>query len=1106
MKPSATVAVITRTQNRPVFLERAIESVLNQTCGDWLHVIVNDGGWAEEVDLLVRAHESSYRGRVLVLHHEESRGMQNASNAGIAATDSEYLIIHDDDDSWSPDFLEKTVAFLEGEGKDSLFQGVVTQTTQIIEEVNFEGEIIEQSRQAYYPFAYVNLDELRRRNLFPPIAFLYRRSVHDKTGLFRQEFDVLGDHDFNLRFLRHFEIGVIPTYHAYYHWRHTTFANTVTGGREKHRQMLNRLKNAYAREALDDPKNAIGSLEKIDFPPPSSPADVPVELRSSESPAPAEIPDFKEAFDFDVLSLDIFDTVLKRKVHRPKDVFRLLEGRAEKAGMKPRPYALMRVKAERAARVKLRPEVFFEEIYAELASMMELSAEEADQLKELELALEKELLVADPFWLDLYRRYREAGIRILFASDMYYPSALLCEILTEAGYEDPEVIVSCEVGSSKHKGGLQPALLEKAGVGADRVLHIGDNYISDFLRMRESGIQAFHWSPQYRPRTWYEEGKPWYFRSDDLLSSKMMAQVEREAAVDPWAGDELYQRLGYEVAGPLYLSFLLWVLREAEQDGIGKLILVGRDGFYWEKSLDLLKAHGLVEKDYAYLHASRKVFSFASFRKLDEDAIRFLSTPNPALRVRDFIDRTGIPSEGKENLMAAAGFENPDEVITNELGGKFLSPESTGRLRNLFELLKGDLESRFAQDREGLLALLKGKDFSVENCALVDIGWNASGVRSFARLLETKDPDRVVGYYFGTWDEARATDLPVRIKSFFMQYGEPFEHASLLRESINWIESLHSAPHPTLLSLHKDADGRVEPVFAGEVRNGFLPAEQNQIWAGASEFLDAMAGQDLSDLGKAPGHTYLFLVLNRLLREPSPREVETWGKMRHSEGFGLEIQKQLIESPSENAVGQELLNAYEASNWKRGFLASLKDWQRNWILGRLNLRVPDTLEDLRAALNHKIEQAEDFWREKEAARSEAAALRQQVDELEGVLKKVHETDVSRSESLKSLWETFAESNRLHEAAVSKLEARIKKAESRCGQLQQELERSRGELSATSKNLSASREELKQSREEKVQVLAEYEEKMREIREFLRRRTKVFGTWIMGRPPDWIKKL
>ena len=74
--PSGRVAIITRTKDRPFLLPRAIDSVLKQTQGDWIHVIVNDGGDAKQLTQLLDPLVSKYKGRILVINSETSQGMQ----------------------------------------------------------------------------------------------------------------------------------------------------------------------------------------------------------------------------------------------------------------------------------------------------------------------------------------------------------------------------------------------------------------------------------------------------------------------------------------------------------------------------------------------------------------------------------------------------------------------------------------------------------------------------------------------------------------------------------------------------------------------------------------------------------------------------------------------------------------------------------------------------------------------------------------------------------------------------------------------------------------------------------------------------------------------
>src|SRR6202008_4063534 len=102
----------------------------------------------------------------------------------------------------------------------SIEQGVAVQTVWIGEEIDSSGNVIEHSRKDYLPFESISLFQAAARNSFPPIAFLYRRKVHENIGWFNQQFNELGDHDFNLRFLSRYEIGAIHRQLAHYHWRH----------------------------------------------------------------------------------------------------------------------------------------------------------------------------------------------------------------------------------------------------------------------------------------------------------------------------------------------------------------------------------------------------------------------------------------------------------------------------------------------------------------------------------------------------------------------------------------------------------------------------------------------------------------------------------------------------------------------------------------------------------------------------------------------------------------------------------------------------------------------------------------------------------------------
>jgi len=251
----AKVAIITRTQNRPILLKRAIESVLGQVFQDWEMVIVNDAGEKEPVEKLVAEYEDKAQKRIRVLHREKSSGMEAASNAGLKSSQSQYVVIHDDDDSWHSDFLQKCMQFF-SHNRDPRFKGLVTRCTKLVE--NIEGDQVNiVSREPYNPDLYwVNLCEMLIVNRFPPISFVYEKTVLDDIGYYDEKLPVLGDWDFNLRFLQKYNIWVIHGELANYHHRDLadtgSYGNSVSAGETKHCAYDALIRNEWLRRDIEN--------------------------------------------------------------------------------------------------------------------------------------------------------------------------------------------------------------------------------------------------------------------------------------------------------------------------------------------------------------------------------------------------------------------------------------------------------------------------------------------------------------------------------------------------------------------------------------------------------------------------------------------------------------------------------------------------------------------------------------------------------------------------------------------------------------------------------------------------------------------------------------
>jgi len=256
------VAVITRTKNRPILLNRAAVSVSNQSFKNLHWVVVNDGGRPEPVDQIVaRARADGIA--TTVFHNPQSLGMEAASNLGIREADAEYLVIHDDDDSWEPDFLEATTAFLD---TNTQYGGVITHSTKVIEEIDGQSVNILSTEPYNGDLSGVYLIDLAVVNRVPPISFVFRKTLYDELGGFNEELPVLGDWDFHLRFSCRADIGLIPLALANYHHRlnvsgeNTVYGNSVVEGTDQHKKYDTWLRNKWLREDLDSGRFGIGMM------------------------------------------------------------------------------------------------------------------------------------------------------------------------------------------------------------------------------------------------------------------------------------------------------------------------------------------------------------------------------------------------------------------------------------------------------------------------------------------------------------------------------------------------------------------------------------------------------------------------------------------------------------------------------------------------------------------------------------------------------------------------------------------------------------------------------------------------------------------------------
>ena len=218
--PSPTVAVLVRTKDRPRFLRRALANIAEQTFTDYTVCVINDGGDESATRAILQAsplaHLLEGDAPRLTLLTTGGGNMEAASNAGLAATDSEFVAIHDDDDLWAPEFLERTIGALRA--NEALICS--TRVVERYERETPEGEFeVYEERIFHDGLPGFGLQFLYRTNRAVPIGILYRRRLHELVGFYDESLPVVGDWEFNMRAAAVTEVLLVDEPLAYWSLR-----------------------------------------------------------------------------------------------------------------------------------------------------------------------------------------------------------------------------------------------------------------------------------------------------------------------------------------------------------------------------------------------------------------------------------------------------------------------------------------------------------------------------------------------------------------------------------------------------------------------------------------------------------------------------------------------------------------------------------------------------------------------------------------------------------------------------------------------------------------------------------------------------------------------
>jgi len=195
----ARVVVVVRSTGAADPLERAVASVRAQTVTDWQLVLaVPDGEDATAAERLAKDDE-----RIVVVR---GAGRGSLANNALAAVASELAVLHDDDGTWWPEFLARTVAHLD-EHPDDVAVATRAEVVVDVRDPAYPG--LQRRRVLAEQEPSVSLVALIAHNYVPPASLVFRRSAHEQLGGYDETLPALEDWEFLLRLAATAPIGFL---------------------------------------------------------------------------------------------------------------------------------------------------------------------------------------------------------------------------------------------------------------------------------------------------------------------------------------------------------------------------------------------------------------------------------------------------------------------------------------------------------------------------------------------------------------------------------------------------------------------------------------------------------------------------------------------------------------------------------------------------------------------------------------------------------------------------------------------------------------------------------------------------------------------------------
>ena len=528
------LSVIVPNYNSEKYLEKCLNSLLNQTYKNIEIILVNDcsKGNCDEI-------AKKYSGKIKYIKNETNKGLFHARIVGTDAATGDYITFLDSDDYVSIDFYRSLMNKAEETSADMIMGNMVLEFDngkQVIsnlsqmqfKELTKENILDEYLKQEGLNFTWHTIwnkiyskelwnkarkhYEEQKEHLimtedfaFSTILFYYAQKLarvendaifycqHEGTSTaindinFKKIEKNLKDLNTSFSFVENFlkQVGVYEKYKKHiFNWKMLYCM--------QHRQYMKNAKLTDEQKVLVN--NLFSKLSES-----KKEEKITNTFAYVETPWNNQLEKMKMKIADDKIkcvSFDIFDTLVVRPFFKPTDLLVLLNNvfSKEAKNQSGMDFSKIRINAEYRTREKLvnnnMQEITLDEIYNTIHKEYYIDKDLLEIMKQKEIEYEIRFCTRRNTAFELYSLAKSLGKKVICTSDMYLPKNVIEKILEKNGYKPDEVFISAEIKKTKWSGDLYKYVCDKLNFEPSAIIHIGDNMDSDVKTAKREGLNS----------------------------------------------------------------------------------------------------------------------------------------------------------------------------------------------------------------------------------------------------------------------------------------------------------------------------------------------------------------------------------------------------------------------------------------------------------------------------------------------------------------------------------------------------------------------------------------------------------------------------------------